>query len=145
MFNKTTWKLGDTGVDRKWYLIDAAGKPLGRVASVAAVYLAGKNRADYVPNMDLGNFVVIVNIEKVVLSGRKMEYKELVSYSGYPSGLKRRRVKDLFKTNPKKVLLHAIKGMLPKNKLTQNFLNRLKLYVGPEHKHQAQQPEEIKL
>lgn len=145
MFNTTTWLGTKSGADRKWYIIDAAGKPVGRIATVAAVYLSGKNRPDYVPNLDLGNFVIIINIEKAIFTGRKMETKELTSYSGYPGGLKRRRVKDLLKVNPKKVILHAIKGMLPKNKLRANFLNRLKLYIGAEHKHQAQQPQEIKL
>ncbi len=145
MFNKTTWVTGQKDNNRKWYLIDASGIPLGRLASVVAVYLSGKNRPDYVPNLDLGNFVIITNVDKIKLSGRKMEYVEHVSYSGYPSGLKRRKVKNILKTNPKKVILHAIKGMLPKNRLQQNFLNRLKLYIGSEHKHEAQQPQQIKL
>ncbi len=145
MFNTTTWLTGKSREDRKWYVIDATGLPVGRIATVAAVYLSGKNRPDYVPNLDLGNFVIIINIEKAIFTGRKMDSKEYTSYSGYPGGLKRRRVRDMLKVNPKRVILHAIKGMLPKNKLRTNFLNRLKLYVGSEHKHQAQQPQEIKL
>ena len=145
MFNTTTWISGKQDIGRKWYIIDAAGKPLGRLASVVAVYLTGKNRPDYVPNMDMGNFVIIINVDKVAFSGKKLNDKELVSYSGYPSGLKRRRVKDLLNVNPKRVVLHAVKGMLPKNKLLRNYLNRLKLYTGSEHKHQAQQPEKIEV
>ncbi len=145
MFNTTTWLSGKGDKNRKWYVIDATGIPLGRLASVVAVYLTGKNRPDYVPNLDIGNFVIITNVEKAKFTGTKLEDKELTSYSGYPSGLKRRRVKDMLKLNPKRVVLHAVKGMLPKNKLQANYLNRLKLYVGPKHQHEAQQPQEIKL
>ena len=144
MFNKTTWTK-PTDVTRRWYLIDAANKPLGRLASVIAVYLSGKRKPNYVPNIDMGDYVVVINVDKIAFTGKKLEYKDLISHSGYPGGLKRRRVKELMKINPKKVLLMAVKRMLPRNKLRAHYLQRLKMYIGDKHPHQAQQPNLIEL
>ena len=137
MFNKTTWTK-PTDVKRDWYIIDAKGKPLGRLASVIATYLTGKRKPGYVPNIDMGDYVIVVNVDKVAFTGRKLEYLEKISHSGYPSGLKRRKVKQYMDINPKKVLLDSVKGMLPKNKLRAHYLKRLKMYIGEQHPHDAQ-------
>ncbi len=144
MFNTTTWTK-PTEVERKWYLIDAKGIPLGRLASVIAVYLTGKLKPNYVPNVDMGDYVVVINVDKIAFTGKKLEYKELISHSGYPGGLKRERVKELMKINPKKVLLMAVKRMLPKNKLRAHYLKRLKMYIGDKHPHIAQTPNLIEI
>ncbi len=144
MFNKTTWTK-PVEINRRWYLIDAAGVPLGRLASVIAVYLTGKRKPKYVPNLDMGDYVIVINVDKIVLTGKKLDYKEVISHSGYPGGLKRRRVKDIMRTNPKKIVLLAVKRMLPKTKLRAHYLQRLKMYVGDKHPHEAQQPNLIKV
>ena len=143
--NKTSWISTKDSQNRDWYIIDASKATVGRIASVIAVYLTGKNREDYVPNIDCGNYVVVVNVDKLKYSGRKAEYKTFERYSGYPGGRKVIKVKGLIKDNPKLVLLHAVKGMLPKNRLQQNYLNRLKIYVGNEHPHKNVNLKEINL
>ena len=144
MFNKTSWaKPGD--IKRKWYIIDAKDMPLGRLATVISVYLTGKYKSNYVPNLDMGDYVIVTNVDKIKLSGKKGLYKEYTRFSGYPSGLKRVNVGELLKQSPKKVLLHAVRGMLPKNALRSNQLYRLRMFIGDKHEHEAQNPEEIKL
>ncbi len=144
MFNKTSW-IKKTDINRKWYIVDATNVPLGRLATVVAVYLTGKHKSNYVPNMDMGDFVIVINVDKVKWSGKKLEQEELRHYTGYPGGLKRERVKDIYRDNPKRLVLHAVKGMLPKNNLRANQLHRLKLFIGSEHPHAAQKPEVIKI
>ena len=144
MFNKTSW-IKKKDINRKWYLIDATNVPLGRLATVIAVYLTGKYKPNYVPNMDMGDFVIVINVDKVKLTGKKLEYNEMQRYSGYPGGLKKEKVKNIMAENPKRLVLHAVRGMLPKNNLRANQLFRLKLFVGNEHIHQAQKPEVIKI
>ncbi len=128
-------------VERKWYVIDAEGKTLGRLSTQVATILRGKHKPTFTPHVDTGDFVVIVNAEKVVLTGKKLDQKMYRWHTGYPGGLKERTYRDMINTKPEKVLFHAVKGMLPKNSLGRNMLTKLKVYRGSEHKHEAQQPE----
>lgn len=128
-------------VDKKWYVIDAAGKPLGRVASEAASILRGKKKPIYTPHVDTGDFVIIINAEKAVLTGNKMLDKKYRHHSGYLGGLKEMSYKDLFIKKPTMPIYLAVKGMLPKNSLGRKMLTKLKVFAGPEHIHQAQKPE----
>ena len=126
-------------VQRKWYVLDAAGKPLGRTATTAAKLLRGKHKTDFTPNVDCGDFVIIVNTEKAVLTGKKMEQKYY--RTGWIGGLKEVKYRLLMEQRPAFAMELAVKGMLPKNSIGRNALTRLKLYAGPEHKNAAQKPE----
>ena len=128
-------------IERKWYLIDAAGKPLGRTAAAAATILRGKHRPEFTPHVDCGEFVIIVNASKAVLTGKKLEQKYYRRHSGYVGGLKEVQYKTLMATRPERAMQLAVKGMLPHNHLGSVSINRLKVYAGPEHKQQAQKPE----
>ncbi|MBO4500672.1 MAG: 50S ribosomal protein L13 [Clostridia bacterium] len=127
-------------VERKWYVIDAAGKTLGKVAVAAATVLNGKHRPEYTPHVDCGECVIIVNADKVVLTGRKLDQKTYYHHSGYVGGLKAVKYRTLMATKPEMVVELAVKGMLPKNKIGAESFRRLRVYKGPEHKQQAQQP-----
>lgn len=131
--------LKDT--ERKWHLVNAEGKTLGRVATEVARLLRGKHKPEFTPNADLGDFVVVVNAEKVKLMGKRAEKKEYFHYTGYPGGAKWERVQDLLRTHPDRVFEHAIKGMLPHNRLGRQIFKKLKVYAGPDHPHSAQQPQ----
>lgn len=128
-------------VERKWYVVDAAGKPLGRVASQVAAVLRGKHKPTFTPNVDCGDFVIVINAKDVVLTGNKLNQKEMRRHSGYPGGLKVTKYKDLMATKPTLAMERAIKGMLPHNRLGRKMYTKLFVYAGPEHKHQAQKPE----
>lgn len=128
-------------VERKWYVVDAEGKTLGRLSTQVATILRGKHKPTYTPHVDTGDFVVIINADKVVLTGKKLDQKMYRWHTGYPGGLKERTYRDMINTKPEKVVFHAVKGMLPKNSLGRKMLTKLKVYRGSEHKHQAQQPE----
>jgi large subunit ribosomal protein L13 len=141
---KTTILKGSE-IRRDWYVVDAAGKPLGRLASKVAQVLRGKGKVAYVPFMDHGDFVVVVNASSVALSGRKAEMKEYWRYTGYPGGLRLTPFKKAIATNPEFVILHAVKGMLPHNRLGRRLLKKLKVYSGPEHPHAAQKPQVLEL
>ena len=130
-------------ITEQWHLVNADNRPLGRLAVEVAKVLRGKHRPEYSPHLDLGDHVVVVNAEKIYLSGKKAEQKVYYSYSGYPGGLKVRRVRDLLANDPAKVIKHAVKGMLPSNRLGRKLLKKLKVYAGPEHPHGAQQPQEL--
>ncbi|MDN5341746.1 50S ribosomal protein L13 [Oceanotoga sp. DSM 15011] len=132
-------------IDRKWYLVDAEGKTLGRLASQIAKVLQGKNKPIYTPSIDTGDFVVVINAEKINLTGKKMEQKEYYRHTGYPGGLKTTSVKEMLEKHPERVLEHAVKGMLPKNLLAKQMLKKLKIYAGTEHPHSAQNPELLDL
>ena len=132
-------------VERKWYLVDAEGKVLGRLASEIARILQGKHKPEYAPHKDVGDFVICVNAEKVVLTGKKLKQKYYTKYSGYPGGLKIIPLEKLMEKKPEWVIWHAVKGMLPKNKLGRRMIKRLKVYRGPEHPHHAQKPEKIEI
>ena len=127
--------------DRKWYVIDAAGKPLGRVAAKAAVILRGKNKTTFTPNVDCGDYVIIINVEKAILTGKKLEQKYYRRHSGWIGGLKETKYKTLMAERPEFAMELAVKGMLPKNTIGRAALTRLKLFVGAEHNHAAQKPE----
>lgn len=133
-------------VERKWYVADAEGKVLGRFASEVARMLRGKHKPIYTPHIDTGDHVVIVNAGKIRVTGNnKLENKVYTSYSGYPGGLKTRSLKRLLETRPEFVLEHAIKGMLPRNRLGRKMMKKVRIYVGAEHPHQGQNPEPIDL
>ena len=132
-------------VERNWVLIDAEGATLGRLATKAAMILRGKNKPQYTPNADTGDFVVIVNADKVVLTGNKADQKRYWRYSGYLGGLKFESFREAMAKHPERVIQHAVKGMLPKGTLGRQMLKKLKVYTGSEHPHQAQNPRKIDL
>ncbi|MGN1001498.1 MAG: 50S ribosomal protein L13 [Oscillospiraceae bacterium] len=134
MANKAT-------VERKWYVLDAAGKPLGKTAALAADLLRGKLKPTYTPHVDCGDFVIIINAEQAVLTGKKLEQKYYRHHSGWIGGLKEVKYKDLMEKRPEFAMQQAVKGMLQKNKLAADQLTRLRVYRGAEHKHEAQKPE----
>lgn len=142
MKNKTTWKSAKD-VTRNWYEVDATGVSLGRLASHVARLLMGKNSADYVPNLDMGHNVIILNIQKVAFTGKKKAYMDIRHYTGYPGGLKIESVNELMTKNPKKVIETAIRGMLPKTRLQDTYMSRLHLYIEGTHAHEAQKPVKI--
>ena len=127
--------------ERKWFVLDAEGKTLGSVAAWAATLLRGKHKPIYTPHVDTGDFVIVVNSEKVVLTGDKLKQKEFITHSRYPGGLRRTAYGVMLQTKPEKVMEKAIKGMLPKTKLGDQMYRKLKVYKGPDHPHQAQKPE----
>ena len=127
-------------INRSWYLVDASDKVLGRVASQIANVLRGKHKTSFTPSVDTGDFVIVVNAEKIALTGKKLSDKVYYSHSGYPGGIKSITAGNLMDKNAADVLRKAVKGMLPKNKLASQMLKKLKIYVGPEHPHRAQQP-----
>ena len=128
-------------VNQKWLLIDAENKTLGRLSSRISSILMGKNKSQYTPNNDLGDFVVIINAEKIKLTGNKEYQKKYFRHSGYPGGLKSTNVQELRKDKPEQIIFKAVKGMLPKNKLADKMISKLKVYKGPAHPHVGQKPE----
>lgn len=128
-------------VERKWYVIDAEDKVLGKLASEVATILSGKNKPIYTPHVDTGDYVIIINAEKIKLTGKKLEQKNYSYHTGHPGGLKQVPYKDLIESKPEKIIELAVKGMLPKSSLGRNMIKKLKVYSGPEHKHEAQMPE----
>ena len=127
-------------IDRKWYVIDAAGKPLGRVAAQAAALLRGKHKPTFAPHVDCGDHVIIINCEKAVLTGKKLEKKFYRHHSGWVGGLKEIRYDHLMRENPEKAMMLAVKGMLPDNTLGRKALTRVRIYKGEQHNNQAQNP-----
>ena len=132
-------------VDRKWYVIDAAGKPLGRTAVAAATILRGKHRPEFTPHVDCGEFVIIINADKAILTGKKLEQKYYRRHSGYIGGLKEVQYKTLMATKPELAMELAVKGMLPHNSIGANSATRLKVYAGAEHNHAAQKPQVVEI
>lgn len=132
-------------VSRKWYVVDATDKPLGRLASQIAKILRGKHKPIYTPHVDTGDYVIVVNAEKVKLTGKKLDKKFYRYHTLYPGGLKEIPYRQLLETKPEFVIYHAVKGMLPHNRLGRKMLKKLKVYAGPNHKHEAQQPEILEL
>ena len=132
-------------VSRTWYVVDASGKVLGRLASRIARVLIGKHKPQYTPHVDCGDFVVVVNADKFRVTGKKMKEKIYYSHSFYPGGLKQINLESLLQKQPKKVLYHAVSGMLPKNRLRARRLKRLRIYTSPDHPHVAQMPTQIDL
>ncbi len=139
--NNTTYSLKKDEIQRKWYIIDAEGKPLGRVATEAAKLLRGKHKPTYTPNMDAGDNVIIINCSKVILTGHKLDQKVYRHHSGYIGGMKEIIARDLLSTNPEKAMMHAVKGMLPHNSLGRQMVKKLRLYASDVHENEAQKPE----
>lgn len=140
-----TYMANAQTVERKWYVVDAAGVPLGRLASKVAAVLRGKNKPTYTPNVDCGDFVIVLNSDKIVLTGKKSEDKFYRYHTGYIGGLKEVSYKKLMAEKSDVALYEAIRGMLPKNSLGRAMIKKLKIYKGAEHNHAAQKPEELKL
>jgi len=132
-------------VQREWFLVDAAGQTLGRLATQVADVLHGKRKATYSPSVDVGDYVIVVNAEKIRVTGRKLDQKMYYSYTGYPGGLRETTLRNLLQKHPTRVITRAVRGMLPKNRLGRQMLRKLKVYAGPEHPHAAQQPKPLEL
>ena len=132
-------------IAREWYFVDAEGKTLGRLATQIADVLRGKRKPQYTPHVDTGDFVVVVNAEKIAVTGNKLDDKMYYRHSGYPGGLKARPLRDQLERQPAEVLRKAVRGMLPKNRLARKQLLKLKIYAGPEHPHDAQAPKALEV
>ena len=138
-----TFNLKAENVERRWYVVDAEGQTLGRLATRIADTLRGKGKPEYTPHVDSGDFVVVVNAEKVAVTGNKLDDKRYYRHSGYPGGLRSRTLREELDRRPTEVLRRAVKGMLPRNRLARRQITKLKIYAGPEHPHQAQNPEPL--
>ena len=135
----------DALASREWYVVDATGQTLGRLATQIATVLKGKHKPIYTPGMDCGDFVIVVNAEKIRVTGRKLDQKLYYRYSGYPGGLTTIPLRDQLARHPDRVIMAAVNGMLARNKLRRQLIKKLKVYAGPEHPHQAQQPKDFPL
>lgn len=142
---KTHTPKAPAKADRKWYLVDAEGQTLGRLATKIAVILRGKNKPTFTPHLDMGDYVVVINADKVVLSGRKEQQKEYIHHTGYLGHLRRKPIARVRETNPTRILNEAVAGMIPPNRLKKFILKKFKVYAGPEHKHAGQKLEPISL
>ena len=140
---RTTYIAKEADIVKKWYVIDAEGVTLGRLASEVASILRGKNKPQYAPNVVMGDYVIIVNAEKVAVTGKKLEQKMYRRHSGWVGGLKEVRMDKMLATHPERVIEHAVKGMLPKNALGRKMFSKLHVYAGAEHPHAAQKPETL--
>lgn len=138
---KTTKIVNEEDITRKWHVVDVEDKVLGRIATRIAMVLRGKNRPSYSPDRDLGDYVVVINAEKIAFTGNKMLQKKYYRHSGYRGNLKETNLKEMMETKPEEVLRHAVKGMIPKNKLGSKMMKRLRIYTGAEHPHSAHKPE----
>ena len=130
-------------IERKWYVVDATGYTLGRLASEVAKVLRGKNKPTYTPSMDTGDYVIVVNAEKITVTGKKLDDKVYYNHSGWVGGLKETTLREMLAKHPERVIEHAVKGMLPKGPLGREMYTKLHVYVGPDHKHAAQKPEAL--
>ncbi len=139
--NNTTYSIKKSEIQRKWYIIDAEGKPLGRVASEAAKLLRGKHKPTFTPNIDNGDGVIILNCAKAILTGKKLDQKEYTHFTGYIGNMKKTSAKVMMEQKPEKAMMIAVKGMLPSNKLGRQMLTKLRVYAGAEHENMAQKPE----
>ncbi len=142
---RLTYSFKQSEIEHKWYLVDAGGQTLGRVASRVAHILRGKHKPIFTTNVDCGDFVVVVNAEKVKITGKRAELKTYFHHTLYPGGATVESYKELMKTNPERVFTHAVKGMIPHNRLGAQIIKKLKVYRGTEHPHKAQKPETIKI
>ena len=137
----STFMANKGNIERKWYILDAAGKPLGKTATVAATLLRGKHKPEYTPHADCGDYVIVINAEKAVLTGKKLDQKYYRTHSGYVGGLKETKYRKLMQDKPELAMKLAVRGMMPRNIITKDSLTRLKIFRGPEHIHAAQKPE----
>jgi large subunit ribosomal protein L13 len=140
---RRTWSPRPKDISRQWYVVDADGQTLGRLASTIAQVLKGKNKPTYAPHMDMGDFVIVINAEKVVLTGNKETEKMYHRHSGYPGGLTSVSVRQMRQRFPDRIVKYAVRGMLPKNALGEQQLRKLKVYAGPDHPHASQQPKPL--
>ena len=143
--NTKTFSQKPADVTRKWVVIDASSAPLGRVSVVIAKYLIGKYKPSYTPHIDAGDYVVVVNAANIIVTGNKEIGKTYHRHSGYPGGIKSASLKELREKNPEKIIFEAVKGMLPKNKLTAERIKRLRVFAGSEHTHEAQSPKKVEV
>jgi large subunit ribosomal protein L13 len=141
--DKSTTFFREGDIAQKWFVVDANGKTLGRIASQVARILRGKHKPQFTPNADIGDFVIVVNADKVKVTGKRTELKEYFHYTGYPGGAVFQQFKDVLKIHPERVIEHAVKGMIPHTKLGRQIIKKLKVYAGTEHPHAAQKPEVI--
>lgn len=141
--DKSTYFFKQDEVEQKWFLVDAQGQTLGRLAAQVAKVLRGKHKPIFTPNIDAGDFVIVVNAEKIKVTGKRTEMKQYFHYTGYPGGAVFENFKDVVKKNPERVVEHAVKGMLPHNRLGRRIIKKLKVYKGAEHPHEAQKPEAL--
>lgn len=128
-------------IPQAWYVVDASGLVLGRLATRIATVLRGKHKPQFTPHVDTGDFVVVINASKVLLTGNKLDAKKYYNYTGYPGGLRAASAREVLEKDPERAFRHAVKGMLPKNRLAADIIKKLKVYAGAEHPHQAQQPQ----
>lgn len=142
---RTTYMPNAASIERKWYVVDASGLTLGRLSSEVAKILRGKNKPIYTPFIDTGDYVIVVNADKIVVTGKKMDQKLYTHHTGYIGGLKQVTLKKMMETKPTEVIKHAVKGMLPKNALGRHMMKKLRVYAGPEHGHEAQKPEVLEI
>jgi large subunit ribosomal protein L13 len=142
---KRTYVTKPEDIQRNWYVVDASGQTLGRLASEIARIVRGKHKPIYSPSVDVGDFVIVINAEKVHVTGRKMDQKVYYRHSGYPGGLKEVSLRRMLEEHPTRVIEHAVRGMLPKTRLGRKMIKKLKVYAGSDHPHQAQQPEPLEL
>ena len=138
-----TFMASPSTIERKWYVVDATGYTLGRLASEVAKVLRGKNKPTYTPSMDTGDYVIVVNAEKITVTGKKLDDKVYYNHSGWVGGLKETTLREMLAKHPERVIEHAVKGMLPKGPLGREMYTKLHVYVGPDHKHAAQKPEAL--
>ena len=145
LFMMKTWNAKPGEVTRHWYVVDAEGQTLGRLATRIADTLRGKDKPEYTPHVDTGDFVVVVNAEKIAVTGNKLDQKMYHRHSGYPGGLRSRTLREQLDRRPTEVLRKAVKGMLPRNRMSRQQINKLKIYAGPDHPHEAQAPTNLPL
>jgi large subunit ribosomal protein L13 len=138
-----TWNAKPGEIDRRWYVVDAEGQTLGRLATRIADTLRGKDKPQYTPHVDTGDFVIVVNADKIAVTGKKLDQKRYYRHSGYPGGLRSRTLREQLDRQPTEVLRKAVKGMLPRNRLARTQITKLKIYAGPEHPHVAQAPQPL--
>ena len=143
--NQKTYVVKEADIERKWILMDASGQTLGRLASRIAQVLKGKHKPTYSPHMDGGDYVVVINADKIAVTGRKLDQKNYYRHTGYPGGIREINLRGLLERHPTYAVKFAVRGMLPKNRLGRRMLRKLKIYAGPEHPHQAQNPEVVEL
>lgn len=142
---RSTYIAKEADLEKKWYVIDANGMTLGRMSAEIAKILRGKNKPQYAPNVDMGDYVIVINAEKVAVTGKKLEQKVYQHHTGFVGGLKTVRLDKMLETKPEEVIKHAVKGMLPKNALGRKMFSKLHVYAGAEHPHAAQKPEVLEL
>ena len=140
-----TFMANAQNIERKWYVLDAENRVLGRVATQTARLLRGKHKPTYTPHVDTGDYVIVVNVDKIVLTGKKLDQKKYYRHSGFVGGLKEESAKNMLENKPEEMFIHAVKGMIPHNALGRKMIKKLKVYAGPEHDNAAQKPEKYEI